>query len=100
MRTAVCPLCAAPVEGDDVLRDHLDVTHDLRDDPGRTTSLDDLVPIIPGAEIVETVREAAPAPVLRVHDPNEGDERWQPSAIGLGGVLLLVLAVVAMSLAG
>ncbi len=100
MRTALCPLCAAPVEGDDVLRDHLEITHDLRDDPGARTSLSDLVSLIPDPEFLETDLQAAPAPTLRVHDPYADDARWQPIAIGLGGVLLLILAVVAISLGG
>jgi hypothetical protein len=99
VRTACCPLCDTPVEGDLDLRDHLDTTHDLRDDPGRTTSIEDLVTVL--------VDPPAPSPVaeepveelhLRIHDPAEGDDRWQPIAIGLGGIVLLVLAFMALQL--
>jgi hypothetical protein len=67
VRTAQCPLCSAPVEGDDVLRTHLDESHDLRDDPGAQTSLADLIDILPSELAVDLV-DAEPPPAPRAAD--------------------------------
>ena len=93
VRNPRCPLCDAPVEGDEELRRHLAAVHELEDDPGATTQVEHLERIVP-TQAVE--REAEPVS-LRVHDPNSDDERWRPIAIGFGGLVILVLAVVALS---
>jgi hypothetical protein len=68
--------------------------HELEDDPGATTELGNLDMIVVAAD---DGRPADPV-VLRVHDPDADDARWRPIAIGFGGLVLLVLAVVALSL--
>ena len=94
VRNPRCPLCDAPVGGDDELRGHLATVHELEDDPGATTHVDDLERIV---AVEEQLR--APEPVsLRVHDPGSDDERWRPIAIGFGGLVILVLAMVALTL--
>ena len=93
VRNPRCPLCDASVDGDDELRGHLAAVHELEDDPGAVTQVGDLSRVV---TIERTVR--APEPVaLRVHDPDGDDERWRPIAIGVGGLVILVLAVVALS---
>lgn len=99
MTGPVCPLCDAPVDGDDALRAHLAAVHDLRDDPGTTSQLAHLETLIPATRGATAVAaEPVAPPVLRVYDPRADDERWRPIVLGVGGLLLLVLAVVAMSL--
>jgi hypothetical protein len=93
VRKPRCPLCDAPVEGDDELRGHLATVHELEDDPGTVTQVEALDPIIPADAVV-----AAEPVTLRVHDPHADDDRWRPIAIGFGGLVLLVLAVVALSI--
>ena len=94
MRNPRCPLCDAPVEGDAELRGHLASVHELEDDPGAVSQVGDLERLVTADEV-----ERQPEPVsLRVHDPNADDERWRPIAIGFGGLIILVLAVVALGL--
>ena len=93
VRNPRCPLCDAPVAGDEELRGHLATVHELEDDPGVSTQVDDL----DNRVAADAERDAEPV-VLRVHDPDADDERWRPIAIGVGGVMLLVLAVIALSL--
>jgi hypothetical protein len=94
VRNPRCPLCDAPVEGNDELRAHLASVHELEDDPGAVTQVEDLDTLVPADEAGR-----APGPVsLRVHDPDADDERWRPIAIGFGGLVILVLAVVALSM--
>ena len=94
VRKPRCPLCDAPVEGDEELRGHLATVHDLEDDPGTVTHVEALERIIPIEGPV-----SAPEPVtLRVHDPSADDDRWRPIAVGFGGLVLLVLAIVALSI--
>ena len=94
VRNTRCPLCDAPVTGDEELRGHLATVHELEDDPGATTQMGHLDKIV----TVEDKQRAADPVVLRVHDPDADDERWRPIAIGFGGLLLLVLAMVALGL--
>ena len=94
MRNPRCPLCDAPVSGDEELRGHLASVHELEDDPGVTTQVGQLDKTVP-AEAAVAVADPV---VLRVHDPDADDERWRPIVIGVGGVMLLVLAVIALSL--
>ena len=94
VRKPRCPLCDAPVEGDEELRGHLATVHELEDDPGTVTQLEALERIIPGESVVATAEPLA----LRVHDPRADDDRWRPIAIGFGGLVLLVMAVVALSI--
>ena len=87
-------MCDAPVAGDDELRGHLAAVHELEDDPGAVTQVEDLERLVAVDEA-----ERAPAAVsLRVHHPDADDERWRPIAIGFGGLVILVLAMVALSL--
>ena len=68
--------------------------HELEDDPGAVTQVEDLSRIV----TVEAVQRAPEPMALRVHDPDGDDERWRPIAIGVGGLMILVLAMVALSL--
>lgn len=102
MTSPACPLCAAPVDGDDTLRVHLDVEHDLRDDPGARTSVSDLVDlfILPIEPEPGAAATTPPEPELRLHDPYAGDERYKPVVLGVGGILLLLLAVIVVVTSG
>lgn len=101
-----CLLCDAPVDDDEVLRSHLAAEHGLQDDPGTESHLADLEqPFFDpaggtaagGGSPLAMGGPAAP-PANHVHDPAEDDERWRPVTIGIGGLILLVLAVVAIQL--
>jgi hypothetical protein len=104
VRSPRCPLCDAPVDDDAALRAHLADAHDLRDDPGTETRVGDVVaPFYAGpAGGREDGGLLAEAPVVlptrHVHDPDADDARWRPITIGVGGILLLVLAAVALQL--
>jgi hypothetical protein len=100
VRDPRCPLCDERVDSDERLRAHLSSVHDLEDDPGTTTqveTLDMFVPIPTAAELADAA--AAPhVPSQRVYDPAADDERWRPIVIGVGGILLLVVAAIAVFL--
>jgi hypothetical protein len=102
-----CLLCDAPVVDDEDLREHLASVHDLRDDPGTQSQVADLQSRYLD-RLAESGERAAPGPALgglpvppasHVHDPRVDDERWRPVTIGIGGLLVLVLAAVALELA-
>lgn len=95
MRSPQCPLCHAPVQDDEELRVHLAAVHDLEDDPGTSSQLEHLeVGYVPA----ETGGGRAHETVLRMHDPDADDERWRPIVIGVGGIVILILAIVALSI--
>lgn len=102
MRPPRCPLCSAPVDDDGALAEHLALVHALLDDPGSSTRLSDL-------DEHERDRPAAsprhragpllpPTASLRVHDPGGDDARWRALVLAVGGVLVLLAAVYAVSL--
>jgi hypothetical protein len=101
--SARCPLCDAPVHGDESLREHLAGAHDLVDDPGKTTRLHDLDVEMFLPPPVSTPRGEAltiEPPSLRVYEPDHDDERWKPFVVGVGGVVLLAAVAAAKAAMG
>jgi hypothetical protein len=96
VRSPQCPLCHAPVGDDDELRAHLASVHDLEDDPGTSTQLEHLE--VGYVTVDPSGGRTAQATVLRMHDPEADDARWRPIAIGVGGLVILILAIVALSI--
>lgn len=112
MRPPRCPLCDEPFEGDDDLRAHLSAAHDLQDDPGTVSTTDAVThPFLAGPP-PDPAAAASPSaaasgsidvgdvPRLRVYDPSADDDRWRPVVLGVGGLLVLLFAVFAISLSG
>jgi hypothetical protein len=104
MRPPRCPLCDDVVDGDDTLRAHLAATHGLRDDPGTVSHVSDLADLSPAAAMVEAAPALAGAagpqvPLARVYDPSVDDARWRPVVLAVGGLLLVLATLLAMSVA-
>jgi hypothetical protein len=99
VRQPRCPLCDALVADDDSLREHLAAVHDLEDDPGTRSTIGHLErdTILMAHEPGSVLAATHAPPALRVYDPAPDDERWRPIAIGFGGLLLLILTVIALT---
>lgn len=108
-----CPLCSSVFEDDAGYVAHLADRHDLVDDEGTATTLEQAVVSSDGWAAVVAVAppgDPAPAPAApeparskvpvpdfdalgsdRVFDPDADDHRWKTAVVGLTGVAVLVL---------